>query len=143
VTVLGIVLVLAVVGGGAALLAIGTTGLEARLGLTRTVTVVLKVDGELADLSQTPICNGHGGPCDFPADTGTITYTTPTGSTTYQYAGLPSTRSVQVPVGGTVTLDASSDVDTLTCLILLNGKVLNQGWSPKDVNRTACHATIP
>jgi len=145
VTVLGIVLVLVVLTGIAALLVIGISGLEVRLGLTRTVTVVLKVDGEPAQTLQGGIaCNMHGtGPCPTPADTGTVTYTTPTGGATYQYTALPSTRKIQVPVGGVVTLDASSDVDALFCLILLDGKVLGQGSSPNDGNRTTCRAAIP
>lgn len=147
VTVLGIVLVLGVLAGIAALLATGNSPLAGRLGGTRTVTVVLKIDGELAYLLQSPpiACNGHGGPCDpsVYVSTGTITYTTPTGTETYHYTALPATRTVQVPAGGVVTLDASSEVDVVGCSILMNGKVLSRTWPAKDTARTACRATIP
>lgn len=153
---LGIVVVLAVLTGIAAFLAMGTSGLEERLGLGRTVTVVLKVDGEPAYLFQSPpiACNAHGGPCDPPDASGIITYTTPTGGTTYQYTALPSTRRVQVPVGGFVTLDAAQDtnlqaadpasgMDVVGCSILLNGKVLSRAKYAKDTLRAHCQATVP
>lgn len=144
--VLGIVLVLAELAGIAASRAKGNSALMSRPGGTRTVTVVLEIDGELAYLLQSPpiACNGHGGPCDpsVYVSTGTVTYTTPTGSATYHYTALPSTTKIQVPVGGAVTLNASSDVDVVDCSILLNGKVLNRTWYSKDTAHTTCRATI-
>lgn len=148
VIVLGIVLVLVVVAGGATRLAIGTpSGLDVVLG--RTQTVVLKVDGVPPPNDPRTDCRGGSSGCDAngrptPA-VASVSYRTPGGTRTSQDVALPFTKTVQVPVnGGVVTLDASSGDDIATCSILLKGRVINQAWAPNDMSqRATCYAAIP
>ena len=147
VTVLGIVLALVVVGGGAALLAMGApSGLDVVLG--RTQTVVLKVDGFHRPNDPETDCRGSGGPlCPNGSPTtaaASLSYRTPAGTRTYHDVVLPFTETVQVPVsGGAVRLDASGGDSITYCSILLKGRDIARKASTPDDTSTTCYAVIP
>ena len=158
VTVLGIVLVLAVLAGTAAVLAIGTSGLEGRLGLTRTV--VLRIYAEPRHPVDTILCNPHSSVTTEPGCnpyspfSGLVWYNSPTSGGSYQYTAPSTDRytvlhtwRVRVPVGGFVTLDSTgggSGAEVVGCSILLDGRVLSRHISTFDSpGGPTCQARIP
>ncbi|MDN3360070.1 hypothetical protein QWU11_46425 [Actinomadura sp. DC4] len=140
VTVLGLVLVLGELTGGAVLLARSRDGLTAPGGAAQTV--VLQVTGA---------CAGD-----------TATYTTPTGDGQFDMPaqkpprslancvshGSPTTPTLQKTVnmqpGGKVTINTFNGYADfpLTCSITMNGKVLSQVVNNEFWGRATCWARI-
>lgn len=144
VAVLGTVLLVGELAGAAALLVTGSNGMAALGG--RGQMVVLKVDGVLSPLAPDnpetacrPDCRPHSGP----GTASVVWYRTPAGARTWNYPRLPFTRTVRVPAGGVVTLDAASGSDLwVTCSIILNGRVIKSDTA--DASRDArCSTRIP
>lgn len=142
VTVLGVVLVLGELTGGAVLLAGGPSSLAALSGETRTV--VLKVDGA---------CGSDDATYRTPTGDGQFDITvgrSPEGLTECMSHGSPTTptltKTVAVPAGGTVTIsifNGTGDPDLpLTCSITVNGSALDQVQAG-DGKRATCRARIP
>lgn len=143
VPVLGAVLVLGELTGGAVLLAGAPGGLAALGGETRTV--VLEVDGGCAGDSAAYTSPAGDGHFDMSGQTavgspsgGCVSHGSPTNP--------PLRMTLAVPAGGTVTIstfnrygDASFP---LICLITMHGAVLNQ-VSDASRGRATCRAKIP
>lgn len=140
VTVLGAVVVLGELAGGALLLgAPGSAGgLAALTGGTRSV--VLQVEGSCAGDGArytTPAGDGH---FDMPAQEGLINCFT---------HGGPSTpvlqKTVTVRAGGTVTISTFNGYGSypLTCSITVDGQVLSQVQNDGIWGRATCRAKIP
>jgi hypothetical protein len=139
------VLLLGELAGAAALLVKGAGNGLAIGAHGGTRTVVLRVDG-------VALTNAA---CIPPGACSQVTYLTPAGSETYRGPRLPVTRTVQVPAGGIVTLNASSEVySPITCSITVNGgRVLsrattsgnpgNGGQAGAGENKAGCHGTVP
>jgi hypothetical protein len=138
VTALGIATLVAELTGAAVLLTAGPSRVVTWLHGTQTV--VLRVDG-------VGVMNAQ---CAPPGSCGPdVTYATPAGSRTYRGTRLPFTSTVQVPAGGVVTLNVSSEVDTpVTCSIAADGRVLSGATTYGDrssggLSTANCHGTIP
>lgn len=139
VTVLGMVLVLGELTGGAVLLAGGRGGLGA-LGLG-TRTVVLTVDGACAVDAVTYRTPTRHGQFDITAGT------SPEGiKDCFSHGGFTGptlTKTVAVRSGGTVTISIfeRNGVTALSCSITVSGRVLDH--AQVEDGRAACRARIP
>lgn len=129
VPVLGLVLVLGEVTGGAVLLAGG--------GGPRTV--VLQVSNAYSGDSATYTTPTGDGQFEMPADT------PPLGQGGYEEAGPTLSKTVRVQSGGTVTISTFNGYggSPVTCSITMNGAVLSQVPADGFWARATCRAKVP